>query len=102
MSTPAVMAKRPGRWHIASRVFAATIPGFVLTNTSGVLLSFLLPGEKLSGVAIATLLSFAIYAAIVMWIFSVKRLRTVWLGLLTGILLTGGGAWLLYTLEAAV
>ena len=100
MST-ATDTKGPGHWHIASRVFAATIPGFILTNTSGVLLSFLLPGDRISGVATATLLSFAVYAAIVMWIFSVKRLRTVWTGLMLGILATGAGAWLLYTLEAS-
>ena len=90
-----------GRWHIASRVLAAAIPGFVLTNTGSVMLSFLLPGDKISGVATATLLSFAIYAAIVMWTFSVRRLRTVWIGLTLGILVTGAGAWLLYTLEAS-
>ena len=99
MST-VVEAKGPGRWHIASRVLAAAVPGFVLTNTSSVLLSFLLPGDKISGVAAATLLSFAIYTAIVMWVFSVRRLRTVWIGLILGILATGAGAWLLYTLEA--
>ena len=65
------------------------------------MLSFLLPGDKISGVATATLLSFAIYAAIVMWTFSVRRLRTVWIGLTLGILVTGAGAWLLYTLEAS-
>ena len=101
MST-ATDTKGPGRWHIASRVFAAAVPGFVLTNTSGVLLSFLLPGDRINGVATATLLSFAIYTAIVMWTFSVKRLRTVWIGLMLGIVVTGAGAWLLYTPEASL
>lgn len=100
--TVASTTKRPGRWHVTSRVTAAAIPGFVLTNTSGILLSFLLPGEKIDGIAIATLLSFAIYTAIIMWVFSVARLRTVWIGLIGGIVLTGGGAWLMYTLEATV
>ena len=100
MSTVA-KTKRPGRWHITSRVFAAAIPGFILTNTSGVFLALVLPGVRTDGVATATLLSFAIYTAIVMWVFSVKRLLTVWIGLLGGILATGAGAWLLYTLEAA-
>ena len=96
------IAGRPGRWHVASRVFAATIPAFLLTNTSAVLLGFLWPGEKINGVAFATLLSFAIYTAIIMWIFSVKRLHTVWLGLLAGLILTGAGAWLMYSLEASL
>ena len=95
------VAKRPGRWHVASRVFAATIPAFILTNTASILLSFLWPGAKIDGVAFAMLFSFMIYTAIIMWIFSVKRLRTVWIGLLSGIVLTGAGAWLMYTLENA-
>jgi len=100
MSTTAT-AKRPGRWHVTSRVLAAAIPGFILTNTSGVFLALVLPGERVDGVAAATLLSFAIYTAIIMWIFSVKRLRTVWIGLLGGIFVTSAGAWLMYTLKAA-
>ncbi|MEM7501591.1 MAG: hypothetical protein AAF417_06085 [Pseudomonadota bacterium] len=93
-------SKGLGRWHVASRVFAAVVPAFVLTNTTSVLLGFLLPGGKFTGVATATLLSYALYTAIIMWIFSVKRLRTVWTTLMVGIVLTGAGAWLMYTLEA--
>ena len=97
----AAVANKPGRWHVASRVFAATAPAFLLTNTAGILLSLVLPGERISGIATATLLSYAIYTVIIMWIFSVKRLRTVWIGLVSALVLTGGGAWLLYTLEHA-
>ncbi|MEM7585904.1 MAG: DUF3649 domain-containing protein [Acidobacteriota bacterium] len=95
------MAKPVGRWHIASRVLAAAIPGFLLTNTAGILLTFLLPGDKLSAVATATILSYLLYAAIILWIFSVQRLRTVWIALLSAVVVTGGGAWLMITLEAA-
>ena len=97
----ATAAKSLGRWHVASRVFAAAIPGFVLTNTTGILLSFLLPGDKLDGIATATLLSYAIYTAIILWVFSVQRLRTVWIGLLSALAVTGAGAWLMVTLESA-
>ena len=96
----ATSAKHLGRWHVASRVFAAVIPAFVLTNTASIFLGLLIPGDKFSGVATATLLSYAIYTALIMWIFSVERLRTVWIVLLSGILATGAGSWLLYTLEA--
>ncbi|MEM8930498.1 MAG: hypothetical protein AAGE94_04955 [Acidobacteriota bacterium] len=96
------MAKqRISRWHVASRVFAVVLPGFILTNTTGILLSLLIPGDKLSAVATATILSYVFYTAIILWAFSVERLRTVWLGLLSAIVVTGAGAWLLYTLEAA-
>ena len=90
----------PARWHVASRVFAALIPGFVLTNTTGILLTFLLPGDKISAVATATLLSYALYGGVILWIFSVERLRTVWIGLLAAIAGTGAGSWLMLTLEA--
>ncbi|MEM9595562.1 MAG: iron transporter [Acidobacteriota bacterium] len=96
------MAAKPlGRWHVASRVLAAAVPGFVLTNTASILLSFLLPGDKVSAVATATVLSYALYGAVILWIFSVERLRTIWLGLLLAIAVTAGGAWIMYTLEAA-
>ena len=39
--------------------------------------------------------AFAIYTVIILWIFSVKRLRTVWWGMLGGITLTAAGAWIL-------
>ncbi|MEM7048218.1 MAG: DUF3649 domain-containing protein [Acidobacteriota bacterium] len=93
--------KAPGRWHVTSRVVAAAIPGLILTNTLAILLSFLLPGDKITAVATATVLSYAIYGALILWIFSVQRLRTVWIGLLSGIVVTAAGAWLMYTLEAA-
>ncbi|MEM1403040.1 MAG: hypothetical protein AAGG55_06905 [Pseudomonadota bacterium] len=88
-----------GRWHITSRVFAALIPAFLLTNTFGVFLVLLLPGDRLGAIAFSTLVSFIIYCCVIMWIFSVERLRTVWLGLLAGLIITGGGAWGLYVLE---
>lgn len=96
---PTAAAAGISRWNVATRVFAALIPAFILTNTLSVFLGLLWPGAKVNGVAWGTLLSYAFYTCIIMWIFSVKRLRTVWLGLLAGLVVTGGGAWLLYFLE---
>ena len=87
------------RWAVTSRVVAAVIPGFVLTNSAGVLISFIIPGEKFTGIAWATLLSFVIYAAIIMWIFHTDRLKTVWLGLLGCIAFTSLASWGLYVLN---
>ena len=88
-------------WRVAARVLAAVLLGYLLTNTSAVLLGFLLPMSKVDSVLTASLLSFAIYTAIIMWIFSVKTLRTVWLGLGLASVVTGVGAWLLYLLEVS-
>ena len=94
-------ARRISGWHITSRVVAALVPGFVLTNTAAVFFALLLPGEKFDGVAWATVLSYALYTAIILWVFAVKRLRTVWIGLLGAICATALGAWGLYLLESA-
>ncbi|MEM7430517.1 MAG: hypothetical protein AAF351_01130 [Pseudomonadota bacterium] len=84
-----------GRWHVASRVFAATIPAFVLTNTTGVLLALIWPGGQFPSIVTSMVSAFAIYTAIILWIFAVKRLRTVWWTMLGGILFTGGASALL-------
>ena len=86
-------------WHITQRVVAAVLFGYILTNTAGVLISYLLPFETLSAVAWPAIFSWVLYLAIVMWVFSVRRLRTVWLGLAGGIVLTTLGAFGLYILE---
>ena len=86
-----------GRWHVASRVFAAAIPAFVLTNTFGVFLALALPLGQFSSIATSMVGSFAIYTCIILWIFSVERLRTVWIGLLGGIAATSAAAYGLFT-----
>ncbi|MEM9209149.1 MAG: hypothetical protein AAGA61_07875 [Pseudomonadota bacterium] len=97
----AIATKHVSRWHVASRVFAATLPAYVLTNTTGVFLALLFPGDRAASIISAALVSFAIYTTIIIWIFSVRRLRTVWLGLLGSAIATGGAAWLLYLLRAS-
>jgi len=87
-------------WHIAQRVFAGLILGFILTNTSGVFLALLPPGDVVPAVAWTTLLSWVLYLAIVIWVFSVKNLKTIWLGLIGAIVLTTAGAFGLYALGA--
>ena len=91
--------KRVSRWHVASRVFAAVVPAYVLTNTTAVFLALLFPGDRVSPILSATVASFAIYTTIILWIFAVKRLRTVWWGMLIGLVVTGGGAGLSYLLR---
>ena len=90
---------RRSRWHIAGRVLVGTLLGYVLANTLGLFLVFALPMDRLSGVAFGTVLSFLIWGAVIMWVFSTKRLRTVTLSLLAAISLTGAAAWGLYVLE---
>ena len=79
----------PG-WLITSRVFAAIIPGFILTNSFSIMLSFLWPAEKQVAVAWSMLLGWITYTCIIMWIFHVKSLVKVWSTLFFSILVTSG------------
>ncbi len=81
------------RWMIFSRVLAATVGGYVLSALVMAMLALLLP--RLSGidpasvVQITTLLSFVLYTAVVIWVFSAASVWRVWFGLGLAALLTG-------------
>lgn len=79
---------------LSSRVFAAIIGGYVLAHLIAIVVSDLLmdsqvPNSQASGVMVGMQLSYLIYAAVVMWVFAVKKLREVWIGLLVSCLLCG-------------
>lgn len=84
------------RWKITLRVMLAITGGYVLTNLASILISFLLPLSKSDAVMTALLLSFIIYTCVVIWVFSVKSLRTVFLGLTSTSLAIGVAALILY------
>ncbi|XOZ32795.1 hypothetical protein ACMDCT_11290 [Halomonadaceae bacterium KBTZ08] len=75
------------RLAVASRVLAAVIGGYTLTSAITVLLALVWPLPRAEAVAAATLLSFALYAVVILWIFSAQNLRTVW-----GVLILATGA----------
>lgn len=83
------------RWMIASRVLAAVVGGYALTSAATVLLALVWPLPQAEAVLASTMLSFALYAGILVWIFAVKRLSTVWLGLLAATVFVAAPAWLL-------
>lgn len=70
------------RWQITWRVLTAIFGGFSLANTSGILLTYLLPLGKVNALTTSLLLSFAIYAGAVIWVFShrsmTKALGGIW------------------------
>lgn len=69
-------------WPLVSRIAAAALGGYALANA----LSVAIMGALFDSRAIATMaameLSFLIHAVAVMWAFSVRSVRVVWLGLL--------------------
>lgn len=92
----------PGRrWHVTARWVAAALLGYLVTNTVGITLALASPAAKPSAVAGATIASFLLWALIAMWVFSVRRTRTVWLGLGGALVLSGALASLLTAVEAS-
>lgn len=77
------------RWQIALRVLIAISGGYALANITAILLSYLLPMPKSDAVMSGILLSFAIYAGAIMWVFAVRSVHKAWLGLVAPSLVLG-------------
>ena len=52
-------SRRP--WHVAARVLAAALLGYLVTNAVGVAVALMLPASKPSAVAGATIASFLLW-----------------------------------------
>ena len=80
------------RWHLIARLLAALLGGYVLARACATLLTPLLPMPQSDALMTALLASGAIYAAAVLWAFSVKSIDKAILGLLVPALLSGSFA----------
>ena len=58
------------------------IGGYLLASVSTVFLSFVLPSSLPEAVLGASLASFAIYTAAIVWVFAARTAPRAWLGLL--------------------
>ena len=70
------------RLMVASRILAAVIGGYALTAALSVLLALLLPVSRSEATLAATMLSFILYAVVVLWVFATSSATRAWLGLL--------------------
>lgn len=77
------------RWSIFSRVMAAIFGGYLFTSIVIALLAILLPGSRAEAVLAAMLLSFLIYAGVVMWVFACRTASHAWTGILLSSLVMG-------------
>lgn len=80
-------------WLLFYRVAAALLGGYALTLTSSMLLSQLLAllgMGRANASMTAMLLSFMIYAGIVIWFFTIDSIKSVWKKLLAALAITGG------------
>lgn len=69
------------RWALLSRVVAALAGGYALAALATVFLSAALPLQRADAVLTATMLSFALYAAAIIWVFAAASAPRAWLGL---------------------
>lgn len=83
------------RWSVASRVAAAALGGYALGSAATVLLALLWPVPKAQGVLWATMLSFAVYTAAVIWVFCARSATRAWIDMALGTAVCAGLAWLL-------
>lgn len=80
MSVP-LASPRP-RCALLSRIVAAVFGGYALASVFSIFVSHLLPAELPEAVLGATLFSFAVYTAAIVWVFAAASATRAWLGLL--------------------
>ena len=76
------------RLGVAARLLAAILGGYVLTVAITWMLAVLLPQSRVDAVMTATLLSFLVYAVIILWVFAKKgslRQAMAWLHTWSGL-----------------
>lgn len=76
------------RISVASRTVAAIVGGYALSAAACAALGLALPMARATAVFSATMLSFALFCAVVMWAFYAPSARRVWGGIVaaTGLL----------------
>lgn len=78
-----------------SRSAAAILGGYALTSAVVIFLGAVLPLPKSQAILAASLASFAVYTAAIVWVFAVQDNRRAWLGLLLpAVVLAVLGWWL--------
>lgn len=82
------------RLSVTLRAIAAIGGGYVLSAAVIALLAALLPMARAEAVVTVTLLSFLIYASVVLWVFSVRSVVRVWVWMLIVMTLLAVALWL--------
>ncbi|MBL8269245.1 DUF3649 domain-containing protein [Steroidobacter sp.] len=82
------------RLAVASRALAAIVGGYALTALATFALARLLPLARAEASMTATLLSFVIYACVVIWVFATRTAWRAWLGIVAPAAVLGALVWL--------
>ena len=64
-------------WSVVSRTLAAIVGGYALTYCFTAALARLLPLDRFDATLVASLVSFIIYLAFILWVFATHSLRRV-------------------------
>lgn len=82
------------RLAVASRALAAIVGGYVLTALGTAALAVFLLMPRAEATLTATMLSFAIYACIVLWAFAIRTAWRAWAGIVLTALALNALLWL--------
>ncbi|MEC4721251.1 DUF3649 domain-containing protein [Noviherbaspirillum sp. CPCC 100848] len=90
--------KQPGvatryRCGVAMRAVAAIGGGYLLAALASAVLAAVLPMPRADAASVATMMSFAIYACAVLWVFAARSALHAWTGVLASAALLGMLLW---------
>lgn len=80
-------------WPVTARSLAAIVGGYLLTYCFTAALARMLPLDRFDATVVASLISFVIYLAFILWVFATPYLRRVAVSLLAAIPLGLIGFW---------
>nr|WP_246335788.1 DUF3649 domain-containing protein [Azomonas macrocytogenes] len=78
---------------IGLRVAAATIGGYFFTYACTAAMARLLPLARFDAVMVSSLLAFAVYTAVIVWVFAAASAWRAWLGIALALPLAIIGFW---------
>lgn len=83
----------PYRADVVSRIVAAVFGGYALATTSSVFVSRLFGLPRAEAVMTGLLMSFPIYAAVIMWCFATRSAGRAWSGIASSVAATAILSW---------
>lgn len=85
---------RPDRISLVFRIAATVLGGYALAAAASIWLSYVVPMARAEATLTGLLISFALFAAAVVWAFAARTARRAWIGLLAPTVLFAGLAWI--------
>lgn len=77
-------------WRLFSLVMAALLAGYAFATAASIFIVSILPMPRAEATLTGNLLSFLVYIGAIIWVFTVRRPRRAWLGLMIPACLLAG------------